>query len=85
MKHDLISEAHRRTLYRERHKLQRTLCRLDVPSGLFAFTSNITCRACLLAKNFGVGRAKAETSDIKSATGRIRRGEHRRVCGVPLF
>jgi hypothetical protein len=27
MKHDLISEAHRRTLYRERHKLQRTLCR----------------------------------------------------------
>ena len=32
MKHDLISEAHRKTLYRERHKLQRTLCRLDVRS-----------------------------------------------------
>ena len=27
MKHDLISEAHRRTLYRERQKLQRTLRR----------------------------------------------------------
>ncbi len=26
MKHDLISETHRRTLYRERHKSQRTLC-----------------------------------------------------------
>ena len=41
MKHDLISEAHRRTLYRERHKLQRTLCRpnllLDVRSCAFGF------------------------------------------------
>ena len=37
MKHDLISEAHCRTLYRERHKLQRTLCR---PSLLAPQTSN---------------------------------------------
>jgi len=36
--------------------------------------SNITCRA--------VVGAKAETSDIKSATGRIRHGDHRRVCGL---
>jgi len=31
MKHDLISEAHRRTLHREGHKLQRTLCRPQSP------------------------------------------------------
>ena len=34
MKHDLISEAHRRTLYRERHKLQRTLCRPNLAGSL---------------------------------------------------
>ena len=35
MKHDLISEAHRRTLYRERQKLQRTLlpCRSPTKAG----------------------------------------------------
>src|SRR5882724_9629956 len=34
MKHDLISEAHRRTLYRERHKLQRTLCRANLAGSM---------------------------------------------------
>jgi hypothetical protein len=36
MKHDLISEAHRRTLYRERHKLQRTLCRPNLAGSMHA-------------------------------------------------
>jgi hypothetical protein len=36
MKHDLISEAHRRTLYRERHKLQRTLCRPNLAGSMRA-------------------------------------------------
>jgi len=51
MKHDLISEAHRRTLYRERQKLQRTLlpCRSPTKAG----------HACLLA-NRAVGTSEMD-------------------------
>ena len=60
MKHDLISEAHRRTLDRERHKLQRTLCRLDAQfSTWFArepfrsYTASITQGQFVQSLTFG--------------------------------
>jgi hypothetical protein len=72
MKHDLISKTHRKTLHRERPKLQRTLCLCDAArrAGLLLITdheSPITALVAPPATRFSSEKAPAKLAGLDRA------------------